>query len=136
TRVAGASGFCAECCANRSPPLRSCYPRSHDSDPGPQTSGKLLLRQAGLSGVLLGEADQLGPGDDEAVIGARFLGAAFAGANGVEPMRQVAGDVGLAAELAEEDSGRRFSLVQLGAEQVLGCLPDRGTVCTGLPTFQ
>src|SRR5437870_3504540 len=86
-------------------PLHSC------SRPEPQ-SWLISFEETGLfsarPAALAGEARDLGPALHEGVVRQRVARSLLPLADGVEPIGELAGDLGLAAELADELRGRAF----------------------------
>src|SRR5688572_11643913 len=87
----------------------------------------MTLEQVRLSGLgrALALATEVGPGDDEAVVGAGELGPALALAKDVEAVGEVAGDLGGGAEFVDEQPGAEHAALAFEeTDQVVGGLPD------------
>lgn len=67
---------------------------------------------------------QLRPGDEQAVVGQRFVGPLLALAERVEPIGQLSGSLADAAQPGQERGRAGFALRFQGANQVLGGFPD------------
>src|SRR3989442_1481094 len=84
----------------------------------------------GWLGALAAETHDLGPTLHEAVVGDRLGGALPPLADCVEPIGQLTGDLGLAAELANQLRRRSFAARSQHADQVVDHLP-RGETRVG-----
>ena len=81
-----------------------------------------------------GEAGDLGPGDDEAIVGQGFLGPAFSIAEVIEAVGEVSGDFASVFEFGEEIGGSGFTVLVEGMDQVLGDFPvGHAIVAIGVP---